>query len=74
VGPGLGGIATRAGERIKESGYKGKATSALGYILESEEDPAAFIVPGFSNVMPAVFPTLTKQEQDDLIAYLLTLK
>ncbi|MBI4219328.1 MAG: c-type cytochrome [Chloroflexi bacterium] len=59
VGPGLAGVGDRAG--------------AEAYITESVRNPAAFVVPGFPNAMPQ-FGTITDQELNDLIAYLLTLK
>jgi cytochrome c2 len=59
VGPGLAGVADRAGAEV--------------YLWESIRNPAAFIVPGFPNAMPP-FGTLTDQEVNDLIEYLKTLK
>jgi cytochrome c2 len=69
VGPSLKGVASRAGSR-----EPGK--SAADYIHESIVSPNAFIVPGFSGyIMPQTFAqTLTPQQIDDLVAYLLTLK
>lgn len=43
-GPAIG---ARAEERIKGSGYKGKAKTGEEYIRESMIEPSAFVVPGF---------------------------
>lgn len=59
VGPGLAGVADRAG--------------AEAYITESIRNPAVFVVPGFANDMPP-FTTLSDQDVKDLIDYLKTLK
>lgn len=69
------GIGTRAGTRISQSGYTGKADTAEQYLLESIVDPGVYIVEGFQPIMPANFgESLTAQDAADLIAYLLTLK
>jgi len=70
------GIGARAATRFTQSDYKGKATTAEQYLLESIVNPSAYIVPGFGTVpMPPTFgQTLTAQDAADLIAYLLTLK
>lgn len=69
VGPSLKGVASRAGSR-----EPGK--SAADYLHESIVSPNAFIVPGFQpNIMPQTFTqTLSTQQINDLVAYLLTLK
>lgn len=64
VGPSLIGIADRAGTRT--------SLSAEDYMRESINDPAAFIVDGFTNSM--VVPKLPASQVDDLIAYISTLK
>jgi mono/diheme cytochrome c family protein len=70
------GIATRAAERIKAPDYKGKATSAEQYLLESIINPSASLVSGFADgVMPKIYSTtMTAQDVANLIAYLQTLK
>jgi len=76
------GIGTRAEERLTDPNYKGQATTAEEYLLESIILPSAYIVPGASyasatgqSLMAATFPdTLTKQEVADMIAYMLTIK
>ena len=67
IGPNLNGIATRAATRKPP-------LTAREYLIESEEDPGAFIVSGFSNIMPAVWLGLSEEEQQDLLAFLLTLQ
>jgi len=67
LGPGLGGIAQRAANR--KSGM-----SASDYLHESIVNPTAYIVQGFSPVMPGNFgQTLTAADIDALVAYLETL-
>ena len=68
IGPSHKGDATRAGTRVP-------GLSAEEYIRQSILDPGAFIVPGFVNVMPANYgETLTPQQIDNLVAFLLTLE
>ena len=64
VGPSLVGIADRAGTRT--------SLSADEYLRQSINDPAAFIVEGFTNSM--VVPKIPAGQVDDLIAYISTLK
>lgn len=67
VGPSFQGISQRAGTR--KPGY----TADL-YLHESIVQPCAFVVTGFTCVMPQDFGTkkLNKQNLSDLIAFLLT--
>ena len=68
LGPSQQGIASRAGTRVS-------GLSAVEYIRESIIDPMAYLVEGFSPVMPLDFSEqLTTQQIDDVIAYLLTLE
>ncbi|MCC7447674.1 MAG: cytochrome c [Anaerolineae bacterium] len=69
VGPGLKGMATRAGTRKP-------GMSASDYLHESIVSPNAFVVSGFQpGIMPQNFKQLLSTQQiDDLVAYLLTLK
>ena len=68
IGPSLAGIATQAGTRMP--GYDARA-----YLELSIMQPQAYIVDGFTDVMPRNFPKeLTSEELDALIAFLLTLK
>jgi nitric oxide reductase subunit C len=80
VCPNLGNIATEAARIVKSPDYHGQASDAAGYIRESIVNPNAYIVPGSQyrapdgqSVMPKNFgQTLTPQQIDDLIAFLLT--
>ncbi|MFQ5873912.1 MAG: c-type cytochrome, partial [Dehalococcoidia bacterium] len=66
LGPSLQGIASKAVTRVS-------GLSAEEYIRQSILDPAAFLVEGFSPVMPLDFgDTLTDQQLDDVVAFLLT--
>jgi mono/diheme cytochrome c family protein len=69
VGPGMSGIALRAGQRVS-----GKISEQ--YLRESILYPNSFVVPEYpSSVMPSNFgQVLTPQQVDNLVAYLLTLK
>ena len=64
VGPGLGGVASRAGSRVPGLGVD-------EYLRESIEKPTEFVVPTFSPVMPDL--GLSESEIVGLIAYLKTL-
>ena len=81
AGPSLGGIGTRATERIAAADYKGEAKDAVGYIRESIAHPSAFVVPGAmysaggQSFMPATYgDELTAEQLDQMAAYLVTLK
>jgi mono/diheme cytochrome c family protein len=68
VGPSLVGIASHADER-----EPGKDAST--YLVESITNPDAYIVQEFDDLMPKTFAkTLTEEEIDSLVAFLLTLK
>jgi cytochrome c2 len=69
VGPSLVGIASRAVTRKPD-------TDAASYLRESILAPNAFIVAEYPpNLMPTTFAnTLSKQQIEDLVAYLLTFK
>jgi NitT/TauT family transport system substrate-binding protein len=66
AGPALVGIASRAGSRVD-------GLSAEDYLHQSIVDPNAYVVEGFSGIMPP-FSTLPDSDVSDLIAYLMTLK
>jgi len=65
TGPNLSHIATEA-ETMKPG------MDARAYISESIHDPQAFIVPGYPPVMPSFRGTLTEDEINQVIAFLLT--
>ncbi|MCB9133895.1 MAG: hydrogenase iron-sulfur subunit [Anaerolineales bacterium] len=68
VGPSFAGIGTRAATRIP-------GMSAKDYLRQSILHPNEYKVPGFENQMLQNFgATLTEEQVDDLIAFLLTLK
>ena len=68
VGPSMAGIASRAGNR--EEGMDSR-----GYIQLSITKPSEYIVDGFVDQMPATFgSSLSDEELDNVIAYLLTLE
>jgi len=66
AGPALTGMGERAAERVE-------GLSAAEYVHESIVEPGAFVVEGFSNIMPAIYGTQYSEEQlDALVAYILT--
>lgn len=68
VGPSLAGIATHATARVP-------GQDAPTYLLTSIVSPTDFTVPGYENLMPENFAkTLTGEEIDALVAYMLTLE
>jgi mono/diheme cytochrome c family protein len=68
VGPGMGGIAQRAAERVD-------GQSAAVYLYTSIVRPADYVVEGYANVMPAALAQVLDETQvNDLVAYLLTLE
>lgn len=69
VGPSLAQIGVRAGERVT-------GISAEDYIRQSILEPDAYVVEGYvRGTMPGVWDTtLTNEQLDHLVAYLLTLK
>lgn len=67
VGPSLAGVASRAGSRIP--GMKVEE-----YLRMSIEHPGEYVVDGFSDLMPPnISDSLTEEEIDAVIAYLLSL-
>ena len=68
VGPSLAGIASRAATRVE-------GQSAEEYIQLSILRPGEHIVEGFSDLMPSNFgTTLTGEQLDALVVYLMTLE
>ncbi len=66
VGPSMAGIASRAGTAVS-------GQSAEQYLRQAILEPDAHVVAGFAKgLMPK--PTLTEQQLNDLVAYLMTLK
>jgi mono/diheme cytochrome c family protein len=69
VGPGLAGIASRAGARVA-------GQTAAEYLHVSIIQPNAYLVPEYpSSLMPGTYASLLSPQQiDDVVAYLLTIK
>lgn len=68
VGPSLAGIASRAGSRVP-------GLDARQYVEDSIMSPGDYVVEGYKDLMPvALGETLTKEEVDALIAFLMTLE
>lgn len=68
VGPSLHGIAETAGSRVPGQDVE-------TYLYTSVLKPDAYLVEGFENVMPqGLAKSLTSEELDAVVAYLLTLK
>lgn len=69
VGPSFAGIASRAGERVP-------GLTAKEYLYQSITNPDAYVVEGFpaGQMVPNLAEILTKEQIDDLIAFLLTLE
>ena len=66
VAPSWDGIAARAARRRPP-------LSAAAYIYESITDPSAYVVSGYTDIMPKDFAKrLSDQQLADIIAYLLT--
>ncbi|MBI5300579.1 MAG: cytochrome c [Chloroflexi bacterium] len=82
-GPNLGNAVTLAEQVLKSPAYTGKAKTVAEYFRESIVSPDIYIVPGNdafrgkdgNSAMDQTFgQTLTPQQLEDLIAYMLTLK
>jgi mono/diheme cytochrome c family protein len=66
AGPALTGMGERAANRVA-------GMTAADYIHQSIVDPSAYVVDGFSDIMPKGFANqLSAQEINDLVAYILT--
>jgi len=74
VGPSLYHVGQTAANRIKDSGYRGKAKTTEEYLRESMVDPNAYIVPGYAaGIMIQDFAKkLSPQDLQDLIAFLMS--
>jgi cytochrome c2 len=68
--PDLEGVGARAETRLKEEGYKGKATTGAEYIVESIMDPTAYVVEGYQPVMPPVGRQLSDLEVVAVVSFL----
>ena len=68
--PDLAGVGERAGTRIHEERYKGKATTSAEYIVESVMDPTAYVVEGYQPSMPPVGRQLNDLELVAVVSFL----
>ena len=66
LGPNLSQIGTVAGTR--------SALSAEDYIKESIDTPTAYVVEGYAPVMPELRSSMSDEEYEDLVAYLVSKK
>lgn len=67
VGPSLAGMAGTAAGRTERH-------DAEGYLRESIEDPGAYVVEGFEDLMPeSLSKSLTDEQIDAVVAYLMTM-
>ena len=66
VGPGHGGLFERAGTRVE-------GLTAEEYLRQSILRPAAYVVPGFNNIMPNNYGSMSANDLEALIVYLKTL-
>ncbi|HLY29084.1 MAG TPA: cytochrome c [Aggregatilineales bacterium] len=65
VGPGLGGLADRAGTRVS-------GMSASDYVYQHVVSPGFYVVPGFGNIMYNQYAAkLSPQDIADVMAYVL---
>src|SRR5262249_57001787 len=60
----------RAETRIKEAGYKGKATNGAEYLVESVMEPTAYVVEGYQPSMPPVGRQLNDLELVAVVSFL----
>jgi cytochrome c2 len=68
--PDLAGVGERAGTRIHEERYKGKATTGAEYLVESVMDPTAYVVEGYQPSMPPVGRQLSDLELVAVVSFL----
>lgn len=81
AGPSMSGLTTRAEEVLASEDYQGDATDVEGYIHESIVAPSAHLVPGAmysadgTSFMPMGYEdSLSEDEVDQLVAYLMSIK
>jgi mono/diheme cytochrome c family protein len=61
-------MGTRAEERVKEAGYKGKAKDGTEYLIESLTHPGDYLVQGFPPIMPTINKPPIGLNNDELAA------
>lgn len=81
VGPTMAGMPATAAARIASPEYRGQAKDAAGYIRESILEPNAHVLTGPTyaaggrSLMPSDYgQTLTPEQVDQIVAYLMTLR
>lgn len=81
AGPSMAGLVGRAEETLASPEYGGQASDVEGYIRESIVAPSAHVVPGARysadgvSFMPNTYrDSLTEEQTDQLVAYLMSLK
>lgn len=68
IGPALDGIGERGATRVE-------GLDAMGYLRQSIEQPEAYLVEGYQNMMvKGLHAQMSPQEYADLLAYLMSLK
>jgi mono/diheme cytochrome c family protein len=68
--PDLAGSGERAEARIKEAGYKGKASNGAEYLVESLHEPTIYVVEGYQPSMPPLGRQLSDLEMVAVVAFL----
>jgi cytochrome c2 len=68
--PDLAGVGARAETRIKEEGYKGRATNGAEYIVESLHEPTIYVVEGYQPSMPPLGRQLSDLELVAVVSFL----
>ena len=68
--PDLAGMGARAEARIKEDGYKGKASNGAEYLVESLHQPGVYVVEGYQPIMPPLGRQLNDLEMVAVVSYL----
>jgi mono/diheme cytochrome c family protein len=63
-------VGGRAETRVKEAGYKGKATNGAEYLVESVMEPTAYVVEGYQPSMPPVGRQLNDLELVAVVSFL----
>ena len=66
IGPKLNGLGERAGSRVA-------GQDAVTYIKASIENPNGYVVEGYAPAMPPLKSTMTDEEFENLVAYLVSL-
>src|SRR2546426_1728252 len=68
--PDLAGVGARAETRIKEEGYKGRATNGAEYVVESLHEPTIYVVEGYQPSMPPLGRQLSDLELVAVVSFL----